>query len=348
VRVLVTGGAGYIGSHLVDALIKRGDEVLVIDNLSTGRIENLRHLLAHPTFHFINDSILNESLLERFTPSMDLMVHLAAAVGVRHVLHDPLAAINTNVRGTEVVLGLAFKYWKRLVLASTSEIYGKASQVPFREDDDRVLGSTAVARWSYSMSKAIDEHFAFAYAAKGLPVSIVRYFNSYGPRLDERGYGSVVANFIRQALRGEPLTVHGDGMQTRCFTYIEDTVAGTLLASEVRGAIGEAFNIGSTVETSIHELARMIKRLTRSKSPVEFLPYEAYYGEGFEDTRRRVPSVDKAKRILGFLPRVNLETGLRKTIAWFREYSAYDRPPGGNNPGFPPHNRRRRGTEAKG
>ena len=319
-RVLVTGGAGYIGSHLVDALIKRGDEVLVIDNLSTGKIENIRHVLGHPTFHFINDSILNEALLERFVPSMDLIFHLAAAVGVRNVLQDPLAAINTNVRGTEVVLGLAFKYWKRLVLASTSEIYGKASHVPFREDDDRVLGSTAVARWSYSMSKAIDEHFAFAYAVKGLPVSILRYFNSYGPRLDERGYGSVVANLTRQALRGEPLTVHGDGKQTRCFTYIDDTVAGTLLASEVKEAIGEAFNIGSPNETSILDLAKLIKRLTRSKSPIAFQAYEAYYGEGFEDPRRRVPSVDKAKRLLGFAPKVDLETGLKKTIAWCREH----------------------------
>ncbi|MBI3121344.1 MAG: GDP-mannose 4,6-dehydratase [candidate division NC10 bacterium] len=322
-RVLITGGAGYIGSHLVDALIKRGNEVLVIDNLSTGKIENLRHLLGHPSFHFINDSILNEPLLERFVPSMDLIFHLAAAVGVRNVLQDPLAAINTNVRGTEVVLGLAFKYWKRLVLASTSEIYGKASHVPFREDDDRVLGSTAVARWSYSMSKAVDEHFAFAYAAKGLPVSIVRYFNSYGPRLDERGYGSVVANFIRQALRGDSITVHGDGKQTRCFTYIEDAVAGTLLAGEVKEALGEAFNIGSTRESSILDLAKAIKRLTRSKSPIEFVAYEAYYGEGFEDTRRRVPSADKAKRLLGFTAKVDLEAGLKKTIAWCREHFAH-------------------------
>jgi UDP-glucose 4-epimerase len=293
--------------------------VLVIDNLATGRIENIRHLLSHSAFHFINDTILNESLLERFVPSMDLIFHLAAAVGVRHILHDPLAAINTNVRGTEAVLGLAFKYWKRVVLASTSEIYGKASHVPFREDDDRVLGSTAVARWSYSMSKAIDEHFAFAYAAKGLPVSIVRYFNSYGPRLDERGYGSVVANLAREALRGDPITIYGDGKQTRCFTYIEDTVAGTLLAGQVKEAIGEAFNIGSTTETSILELAKLIKRLTRSKSPITFQPYETYYGEGFEDTRRRVPSADKAKRLLGFTTKVDLETGIKKTIAWCRE-----------------------------
>ena len=319
-RVIVTGGAGYIGSHLVDALIKQGDEVLVIDNLSTGKIENLRHHLGHPAFHFINDSILNEPLLERFVPSMDRIYHLAAAVGVRNVLQDPLAAINTNVRGTEVVLGLAFKYWKRVVLASTSEIYGKAKHVPYHEDDDRVLGTTGVARWSYSMSKAIDEYFAFAYAAKGLPVAIVRYFNSYGPRLDERGYGSVVANFIRQGLRGEPITVHGDGKQTRCFTYIEDTVAGTLLAGEAPGAAGEAFNIGSTRETSILDVAKTIKRLTRSKSSIEFVPYASYYGEGFEDTRRRVPSVDKAKRLLGFSPKVDLETGLKKTIAWCRTH----------------------------
>jgi UDP-glucose 4-epimerase len=319
-KVLVTGGAGYIGSHLVDALLKRGDEVLVVDNLSTGKIENIRHLLGHPAFQFINDSILNEPLLERFVPALDRIFHLAAAVGVRHVLQDPLAAINTNVRGTEVVLGLAFKYWKRLVLASTSEIYGKASHLPFREDDDRVLGSTAVARWSYSMSKAIDEHFAFAYAAKGLPVAIVRYFNSYGPRLDERGYGSVVANFVRQALRGEPITVHGDGKQTRCFTYIDDTVAGTLLAAEAAGAVGEAFNIGNPVETSILELAQAVKRLARSKSHITFIPYKAYYGDGFEETRRRVPSVDKAKRLLGFAPEVDLEQGLKETLSWCRAH----------------------------
>jgi len=320
VRVLVTGGAGYIGSHLADALIQRGDEVLVVDNLSTGKIENIRHLLGQAAFHFINDSILNEPLLERFVPSMDLIFHLAAAVGVRNILQDPLAAINTNVRGTEVVLGLAFKYWKRVVLASSSEIYGKATHLPFREDDDRVLGSTGVARWSYSMSKAIDEHFAFAYAVKGLPVSTVRYFNSYGPRLDERGYGSVVANFIRQALRGEPITVHGDGKQSRCFTYIQDTVAGTLLAGEAKEAVGEAFNIGTTTETSILGLAKLIKRLTRSRSAIAFQAYEAYYGEGFEDTRRRVPSAEKAGRLLGFMPKVDLGTGLKDTIAWCREH----------------------------
>lgn len=319
-RILVTGGAGYIGSHLVDALIKRGDEVWVVDNLSTGRAENIRHHLGRKEFHFVNDTILNEPLLEQIVPTVEAIYHLAAAVGVRHVLADPLAAINTNVRGTETVLGLAFKYWKRTVLASSSEIYGKATQVPFDEDDDRVLGSSAVARWSYSMSKAIDEHFAFAYATKGLPVAIVRYFNSYGPRIDEGGYGSVVANFTRQALRGEPLTVHGDGKQTRCFTYIEDTVAGTLLAGEVQEAVGEAFNIGNNAETSILTLAETIKRLIHSKSPIQFVPYEACYGVGFEDTRRRVPAIDKAKRLLGFTSKFDLEMGLQQTIAWCRAH----------------------------
>jgi UDP-glucose 4-epimerase len=321
-KVLVTGGAGYIGSHLVDALLDRSDEVLVIDNLSTGSVANIQHRLGRPRFQFVNDSILNEVLLERLVPGVDLIFHLAAVVGVKHVVADPLAAINTNVRGTEVVLNTAFKYWKKVVLASTSEIYGKSARVPFREDDDRVLGTTSVGRWSYSMSKGIDEHFAFAYAVKGLPVTIVRYFNSYGPRIEERGYGTVVANFFRQALKGEPITVHGDGRQTRCFTYVTDTVAGTLLAGEVRTAEGEAFNLGNNAETSMLELARAVKAVTRSKSKIVFVPYESYYGAGFEDTRRRVPSIEKARRLLGFRPRVSLREGLRRTAIWCRQHFA--------------------------
>ena len=321
-RVLVTGGAGYIGSHLVDALLDRGDEVLAIDNLTTGNVGNIQHRLGHRRFQFINDSILNEHLLERLVPTVDLLFHLAAVVGVKYVVGDPLAAINTNVRGTEVVLNAAFKYWKKVVLASTSEIYGKSSKVPFREDDDRVLGSTAVGRWSYSMSKAIDEHFAFAYGAKGLPVAIVRYCNSYGHRIDERGYGSVVANFTRQALKGEPITVHGDGRQTRCFTYVTDTVAGTLLAGEVSAGEGQAFNIGNNAESSILEVAQAVKAVTRSKSKIVFMPYESYYGPGFEDTRRRVPSIEKARRLLGFRPTVGLREGLRRTAAWCKKHYA--------------------------
>ncbi|MDH7499048.1 MAG: GDP-mannose 4,6-dehydratase [candidate division NC10 bacterium] len=318
-KVLVTGGAGYIGSHLVDRLIGRGEEVFVVDNLSTGKIQNLRHLLGSERFHFLNDSILNESVMERMVERVDLIYHLAAVVGVKYVVEDPLHGIYTNVKGTEIVLGLAYKYWKKVVVASSSEIYGKSRELPFRENGDRILGPTDVSRWSYSMSKAIDEHFAFAYSKKGLPISIVRYFNSYGPRLDERGYGSVVARFIQQALSGQPISVHGDGSQGRCFTYIDDTVEGTLLAAEVREAEGKVFNIAHDQETSILNLAQKIKEQTQSPSEIQFVPYESIYGELFEDTPRRVPSIEAARKVLGFKPRVALEEGLERTIAWCRE-----------------------------
>ena len=319
-KVLVTGGAGYIGSHLVDRLLGRGEEVFAIDDLSTGKIVNVQQHLGLDRFHFLNDTILNERLLDHLVAQVDLVYHLAAVVGVKYVVGDPLAAIKTNVAGTEVVLGAAFKSWKKVVLASTSEIYGKSDKIPFHEEDDRVLGPTSVGRWSYSTSKAIDEHFAFAYAAQGLPIAIVRYFNSYGPRLDEKGYGSVVANFIRQALKDEPITVHGDGRQSRCFTYIDDTVEGTILAGEVKAGVGSVFNVGDDSETTIRELAVTIKRLTGSRSEIVFVPYREYYGEGFEDTRRRVPSIDRARQVLGFAPKVKLEDGLMRTIAWCREH----------------------------
>jgi len=319
-KILVTGGAGYIGSHLVDRLLDRGEEVYVLDNLSTGKIINVEHHLDNPCFHFINDTVLNEPLVEDLVKECALIYHMAAAVGVRYVVEDPLRAVLTNVKGTEIVLHYAYKYWRKIVLASTSEIYGKATKIPFEEEDDRVLGTTEVHRWSYSTSKAIDEHLAFAYHDKGLPVVVLRYFNSYGPRLDEKGYGSVIANFIRQAMRGEPITVHGDGRQTRCFTYIDDTVQGTLLAAEVKAGEGMVFNIGTTMETSILELAGTIKALLASPSDIAFVPYEAYYGRGFEDTRRRVPSIERARKILGYEPKVGLEEGLKKTIEWCMEH----------------------------
>ena len=247
-KILVTGGAGYIGSHLVDRLLSRDQEVFVIDDLSTGKITNIQPHLDCGNFHFLHDTILNASLLDHLVSQVDLVYHLAALVGVKYVVGDPLAAIKTNVTGTEVVLDAAFTRWKKVVMASTSEIYGKSDKIPFHEEDDRVLGPTNVGRWSYSTSKAIDEHFTFAYAAKGLPIAIVRYFNSYGPRLDEKGYGSVVANFVRQALRDEPITVHGDGRQSRCFTYVDDTVEGTILAGEVKAGEGLVFNIGDDSE----------------------------------------------------------------------------------------------------
>lgn len=319
-RVLITGGAGYIGSHLVDRMIGEGREVYVVDNLSTGKIDNIQHHLGHPRFHLINDSILNEKLMEGLIEKVDLVYHLAATVGVKHVVRDPLGGVITNVRGTENVLMNAFKYWKRVLIASTSEIYGKTTRFPMSEDDDRVLGSTSVHRWSYSTSKAIDEHIAFAYFDKGLPVSIVRYFNSYGPRIDEAGYGSVVAQFMRQALSHTPLTIHGDGSQSRCFTFVEDTIEGTVRAAEHPGAVGKAFNIGTTHETRIADLAAMITRMTESRSTTSFIPYDKVFGRGFEDTSRRLPDISRAQKLLEWAPRVSLEEGLMRTLEWCREH----------------------------
>jgi UDP-glucose 4-epimerase len=318
-RVLVTGGAGFIGSHLVDALMAQGHQVTVLDNLSVGKIANIAHHLGSERFRFINDSILNTATLEPLVRQADLIFHLAAVVGVKYVVEDPLNAIIVNVRGTENVLELAFKYWVRTVIASSSEVYGKSTEVPLREDGDRLLGPTTVPRWSYSDAKAIDEYFALAYARKGLPVTVVRYFNAYGPRLDPRGYGSVVARFFTQALRGEPLTVYGDGQQTRSFTYVADTVRGTILAGTVPEAAGEIFNIGSDREVPITDLARRILALTGSPSEIVYVPHTAAYGPDFEETRRRVPDVRRAREVLGFEAEVPLEEGLRRTLEWFRK-----------------------------
>ncbi len=317
-RALVTGGAGFIGSHLVDRLLERGDEVVVLDNLSTGRVANVRHHLENPRFRFVNDSILNGAAVDRLVESCDVVFHLAAAVGVWHIVQNPLHAIQVNVEGTETVLRAAFRHWKKVVLASSSEVYGKSTRAPLREEDDRVLGPTTVTRWSYSSSKAIDEHFAWAYAAQGLPVVILRFFNVYGPRIHENGYGTVVARFIRQALWGEDLTVHGDGSQTRCFCYVDDLVEGILLASRVPEAEGQVFNLGNDGEASIRELAELIRDLAGSHSRIVSVPYEDYYGQRFEDTPRRVPDLTRARLVLGYAPRVGLEEGLARTIAWCR------------------------------
>ncbi len=317
-KILVTGGAGFIGSNLVDVLMDRGHEVTVLDNLSVGQAGNIEHHLENDRFHFVNDSILNASILERLVRQADLIYHLAAVVGVKYVVEDPLGAIITNVRGTENVLELAFKYWVRTIIASSSEIYGKSTNVPLREDGDRVLGPTTVGRWSYSDAKAIDEYFALAYAKKGLPVTIVRYFNAYGPRLDPKGYGSVIAKFTSQALQGQPLTVFDDGKQTRCFTYVADTIEGTIRAATTREAAGHVFNIGSDREISINELARLIQRLTDSDAEIIHIPYSSAYGLRFEETRRRVPDVSHAREILGFEAQTPLEEGLQRTLEWFQ------------------------------
>lgn len=317
-RVLVTGGAGFIGSHLVDALRARGQEVCVLDDLSVGRVASISHHLSPDGIRFVCDSVLNESCVDHLVSEVDLVYHLAAAVGVRHIVRDPLSAILTNVRGTENVLTSAARHWRRVVIASSSEIYGRSHGGPLAEDADRVLGPTTVTRWSYSASKAIDEHLAWAYHDKGVPVTVVRYFNSYGPRMNEDGYGSVVANFIRQALCREPITVHRDGRQTRSFTYVTDIVAGTLVAGERAQAVGEALNIGNPVETSILDLARLIKDLAGSASPIVHVPYEDCYGQRHEDTPRRCPDITRAATLLGFRPEVPLREGIEQTIDWCR------------------------------
>jgi UDP-glucose 4-epimerase len=324
-RILVTGGAGFIGSNLVDALMEQGHEVTVIDNLAVGKASNIEHHLESDRFHFVNDSILNVNTLERLIRQADLIYHLAAVVGVKYVVEDPLNAIITNVRGTENVLEMAFKYWVKAVIASSSEIYGKSTAVPLREDGDRLLGPTTVGRWSYSDAKAIDEYFALAYARKGLPTVVVRYFNAYGPRLDPRGYGSVVARFITQALQGDPLTVYDDGEQTRCFTYIADTIEGTIRAATVREAVGQVFNIGSSRETTVNELVQLIQQLTDSHSEIVHVPYASAYGSYFEETRRRVPDVSCARDTLGFEAQMPLKEGLRRTLVWFRNQEIIDR-----------------------
>ena len=316
-RVLVTGGAGYIGSHLVDKLCDAGHEVSVLDNLSTGRIGNLAGRLDD--IRLLNASILDQATVTAEVERAQLVFHLAAAVGVRHIVAAPLESLLVNTRGTENVLSACFRYWRPVVVASTSEVYGKTAKIPMQEDDDRVLGPTTVHRWSYSTAKAIDEHLAFAYSAHGLPVCIVRYFNSYGPRLDERGYGSVVANLLRQALSGAPLTIHGDGLQSRCFTYVDDTVLGTYLAGFTPEAFGHVINLGNPRETTIRELGELICARVGSTSTISYTPYEQYYGPGFEDTRRRVPDVTRARDLLGWEPKVSLEEGLTHTIDWWQK-----------------------------
>jgi len=318
-KILVTGGAGFVGSNLVDVLMEQGHEITVIDNLSVGKASNIEHHLESDRFHFVNDSILNVGTLERLVRQADLIYHLAAVVGPKYVVEDPLGTIVTNVRGTENVLELAFKYWVKTVITSSSEIYGKSTAVPLSEDDDRILGSTLVGRWSYSDAKAIDEYFALAYAKKGLPVAIVRYFNAYGPRLDPRGYGSVIARFITQALQGESMTIYDDGEQTRCFTYVTDTLTGTIHAATVPEAAGMVFNIGSNRETSVNELADLIRRLTGSRSEIVHVPYSSAFGAHFEESRRRVPDVTRAREVLGFEAQTSLEEGLQRTVEWFRE-----------------------------
>jgi UDP-glucose 4-epimerase len=317
-HIVVTGGAGYIGSHLVDLLAEAGHQVTVIDNLASGSTANLALRLRRGDIRLVTGSILDAGLLDRELKAAGLVFHLAAAVGVGRIVADPLTSLQTNVAGTEQVLEACARHGCALVLASSSEVFGKEPAFPMRESGDRLLGPTTVPRWSYAAAKAVDEHLVFAYAAQGMQASAVRYFNSYGPRLDRRGSASVVAVFLRQALAGEPITLHGDGQQSRCFTYVSDTVRGTLAAADP-AASGRVFNIGSPAEITVAELAEMIVSETGSRSPIIRTPYEAVYGARFEDVRRRVPDVRLAREVLGWEPEVPLAEGLKRTIAWWTE-----------------------------
>ncbi|HKQ52242.1 MAG TPA: GDP-mannose 4,6-dehydratase [Pyrinomonadaceae bacterium] len=313
-RVLITGGAGFIGSHLADAYLQHGDEVYAIDDLSTGSIENIQHLKAHERFHYTIDSVHNQPLVAELVDQCDVIFHLAAAVGVKLIVESPVRTIETNVRGTEVVLSLANKKKKKVLVASTSEVYGLSNQVPFREDGHLVMGATTKGRWSYACSKAIDEFLALAYwREKKLPTIIVRLFNTVGPRQTGQ-YGMVIPTFVRQALAGRPITVYGDGQQTRCFGYVGDVVGALMKLMEHPQAVGQVFNIGSSEEVTILELAERVKELTGSESEIVFVPYDEAYEEGFEDMPRRVPDITKVNSLVGFRPEMSLDGILQSVI----------------------------------
>jgi UDP-glucose 4-epimerase len=318
--VLITGGAGFVGSHLAEALLERGDEVFVLDNLSTGSIDNIAHLKSEPRFHYTIDTITNEPLLAEMIDTCDTVLHLAAAVGVKLIVEAPVHTIETNVHGTEVVLKHANKKKKLVLIASTSEVYGKSTEVPFKEDADLVLGPSEKHRWAYACSKLIDEFLALAYwKERKLPVIIVRLFNTVGPRQTGQ-YGMVIPNFVRQALAGHPITVFGDGHQSRSFTYVGDVVRAMVALINEPAAIGHVFNIGHGAEIAINELAEKVKALTSSPSEIVHIPYDRAYESGFEDMPRRVPDITKLQSLIGFRPTVELDEILTRVIESFRQH----------------------------
>ncbi len=318
-RALITGGAGFIGSHLSEMLLERGHEVLILDNLSTGSIDNISHLKGRAGFEYFIDSVNNEPLLAELIDRSDVVFHFAAAVGVKLIVEQPVYTIETNVHGTEVVLKHANKKKKLVVIASTSEVYGKSDDVPFREDSDLVMGPTPKHRWAYACSKAIDEFLALAYwKERKLPVIIVRFFNTVGPRQTGQ-YGMVIPNFVRQALAGEPITVFGDGTQSRSFTHVADVVSALLKLVGEPKAIGEVINLGNTEEVSIRELAERVRSLSGSKSTIKFIPYDQAYESGFEDMPRRVPALQKAESLIGYATKHTLDDILLQVIDYFRK-----------------------------
>jgi len=321
---LITGGAGFIGSHLAEFLLNRGDEVSVIDDLSTGSINNIRHLKSDPKFHYKIDTIMNESLMAELVDECQIIFHMAAAVGVKLIVEDPILTMHTNIQGSEIILKLANKKNKKVILASTSEVYGKGTNIPFAENEDIVLGPSTKNRWSYACSKVIDEFFALAYHKKhDLPVVIARLFNTVGPRQTGQ-YGMVIPTFIKQALAGSAITVFGDGSQSRCFGYVADVVEGLTSLAFHPDTSGEIFNLGNDQEISIRDLAELIKKKTASRSEIIYIPYDKAYEEGFEDMQRRVPSLEKAKKWINYSPRVILEEIIDKTVEYHKKTNDLD------------------------
>jgi len=318
-HALITGGAGFIGSHLAEKLLAIGDQVTIIDNLSTGRFENIAHLENLPNFRYAIEDIRHAAVMDRLVSECDVIYHLAAAVGVFAIVHSPIDTLEINVGGTEIVLQTARRYRKKVLIASTSEVYGKGVKVPFSEDDDRILGPTTKSRWSYAASKELDEFLGLAYhKAVGLPVTIVRLFNTVGPR-QIGNYGMVVPRFVGWALKGEPIQVYGDGKQTRCFANVYDVVEAIALLGHNSSVAGEVFNIGSDQEVSIYDLALKGKECAQSASEIVFVPYDQAYEAGFEDMRRRVPDIRKIRKAIGWQPTTPLETTIRQMIAYFRD-----------------------------
>lgn len=318
-RYLITGGAGFIGSHLCELLASQGKFVVAIDDLSTGRVENIRHLLPLPNFQFVRETIMNAQVLDRLASQSETIVHLAAAVGVKLIVNDPVHTINTNILGTEAVLTTANRYACKVLIASTSEVYGKATKAPFCEDDDCLIGPTTHSRWAYAVSKQVDEFLGLAYQRQfGLPVVVMRFFNTIGPRQTGR-YGMVVPRFIRQALSGEPLTVYGDGEQSRCFADVSDVVGAVVRLAEHPGAVGQVFNVGGAEEITMRGLAERTIALTGSRSRIEYIPYDQAYAPGFEDMRRRVPGLQKISALIGYQPSFTLDETLRRVIAYEKQ-----------------------------
>lgn len=315
-RILITGGAGFIGSHLCEGLLAEGHRVTVIDDLSTGRLANIAQLRSRPRFQFVRETVDNALVLDRLTSESDLVIHLAAAVGVQLIVQDPVRTIRTNINSTEAVLTAAHRYGCKVLLASTSEVYGKGVRVPFREDDDRLMGPTSRSRWAYAESKAVDEFLGLAYHHQfGLPVVIMRFFNTVGPRQTGR-YGMVVPRFVRAALCEQPLNVYGDGSQSRCFADVADITRAIVQLTDQPAAVGQVYNIGSTQEVTIRQLAERVVSLTGSRSEIVHVPYDEAYAPGFEDMQRRVPSIDKLAALIHYAPKYTLDETLQRVIEY--------------------------------